>query len=54
MSETDELARKLKHREAVNAGEAKPQFVNAPKNVYTEFEEFTRKQIKEYESIFKK
>lgn len=49
-----ELAAKLAHRNAVNEGEVAPQFVNAPKNVFTEFEEFTRKQIKEYEKIFKK
>lgn len=49
-----ELAEKLAHRNKVNEGEAEPQFVNAPKNIYTEFHEFTRKQIKEYESLFKK
>lgn len=54
MSETDELAKKLAHRNKVNDGEEAPQFVNTPKNVYTEFPEFSRKQIKNYEEIFNK
>ena len=49
-----ELAAKLAHRNAVNDGQAEAKFINAPKNIYTEFPEFTRKQIKEYEKIFKK
>ncbi|XP_002161055.1 EF-hand domain-containing protein D2 homolog isoform X1 [Hydra vulgaris] len=49
-----ELAAKLAHRNAVNDGQAQAKFINAPKNIYTEFPEFTRKQIKEYEKIFKK
>jgi len=51
---SDELAKKLAHRNAVNEGEAEAKFVNAPKNVYTEFTEFTRKQIKDFEVTFKK
>lgn len=54
MSETDELAKKLAHRNAVNEGEEEAKFRSTPKNVYTEFPEFTRKQIKEYEAIFRK
>jgi len=50
----DELAKKLAHRNAVNEGEADAKFIIAPKNVYTEFTEFTRKQIKDYNGIFKK
>lgn len=49
-----ELAAKLAHRQAVNEGEAEAKMRSVPKNVYTEFEEFTRKEIKEYEKIFKK
>lgn len=54
MPETEELAKKLAHRNALNEGEGEAQFINAPKNVYTEFPEFTRKQIKDYEKIFEK
>lgn len=52
MSASDELSKKLAHRNAVNEGETAPQMANTPKNVYTEFPEFSRKQIKEYEDIF--
>lgn len=49
---SDELARKLAHRNAVNDGEAAPKMINAPANIYTEFDEFSRKQVKEYEKMF--
>ena len=49
-----ELAAKLAHRQAVNEGETEAKMRSVPKNVYTEFDEFTRKEIKEYEKIFKK
>ena len=55
MSESAELAKKLAHRNALNDGECEPQYVvNTPKNIFTEFPEFTRKQIKDYENIFNK
>jgi len=55
MSETDELARKLAHRNAVNEGEAEAKFVNvSTKNIYLEFQEFTRKQVQDYEDLFNK
>lgn len=54
MSQSDELAKKLAHRNAVNEGEAAPKMGSAPTSVYTEFDEFTRKQIKYYEEQFKK
>ncbi|XP_071476915.1 EF-hand domain-containing protein D2-like [Diadema antillarum] len=51
---TDELAQKLARRADINEGEEVP---NAHRvqvfNPYTEFKEFTRKQIKEYEKKFK-
>jgi len=51
---SEELAKKLAHRNAVNEGETEAIFINAPQqNVYVEFTEFTRKQIKHYEDIFK-
>ena len=49
-----ELAAKLQHRDAVNQGEAAPQqAARVTKNVYMEFTEFTRKQIKDLEKKFK-
>ena len=51
---TSELSAKLQHREAVNQGEEAPQqTARVSKNVYMEFTEFTRKQIKELEKKFK-
>merc|ERR1719347_1159276 len=48
-----ELAAKLAHREGVNEGTVAPkQGKGHPTNVYMEFVEFTRKQIKEFEKIF--
>ncbi|XP_048580793.1 EF-hand domain-containing protein D2 [Nematostella vectensis] len=54
MSETDELASKLARRTAINEGEEKPRFKIQVFNPYTEFKEFSRKQIKEFEKMFKK
>lgn len=54
MSETDELAKKLAHRQALNEDEDLPRRQVKVFNPYTEFKEFTRKQIKEFESMFKK
>ena len=52
---TDELASKLARREAINEGEeVAPAQERNIFNPYTEFKEFTRKQIKEYEKMFKK
>ena len=51
---TNELFAKLQHREAVNQGvEAPQQKERVSKNVYMEFTEFTRKQIKDLEKKFK-
>ena len=55
MGETKELAEKLAHRDNINKGKAEPK-IKLTRNysgVYPEFEEFSRKQIKEYERIFK-
>lgn len=49
-----ELQKKLAHRNAVNEGEEAPTMRSTPKNIYTDFPEFTRKQIKEYEDMFRK
>ncbi|XP_038075086.1 EF-hand domain-containing protein D2-like [Patiria miniata] len=51
----DELASKLARREALNEGNEEP---NTDKrtlvfNPYTEFKEFSRKEIKQYEKMFK-
>lgn len=53
MSETDELARKLAHRQALNEDEEMPRRQLKVFNPYTEFKEFTRKQIKDFEKMFK-
>ena len=47
------LNRRNKINDAIDSGaEVKPRFVKT--SVYTEFSEFTRKQIKDYEKIFQK
>ena len=46
-----ELAEKLAHRNAVNEGMAEKK-MRKVSNVYMEFQEFTRKQINDYEKIF--
>lgn len=54
MSETDELAAKLNRRQALNENEDMPRRQMKVFNPYTEFKEFTRKQIKDFEKMFKK
>ena len=49
--EMSELAEKLAHRNAVNEGMAEKK-MRKVSNVYMEFQEFTRKQINDYEKIF--
>ena len=53
MSETDELAAKLSRRQALNENEEMPRRQMTVFNPYTEFKEFTRKQIKDFEKMFK-
>lgn len=47
-----ELSAKLLRRDAINEGEAVPR-ASRVFNVYTEFKEFSRKQIKDMEAMFK-
>lgn len=47
-----ELNAKLLRREAINEGESLPRTTKVF-NVYTEFKEFSRKQIKDMELMFK-
>ncbi|XP_015759901.1 PREDICTED: EF-hand domain-containing protein D2-like [Acropora digitifera] len=54
MSETNELSSKLAHRQALNEDENLPRRQLKVFNPYTEFKEFTRKQIKDFEKMFKK
>lgn len=54
MSETNELANKLARRQALNEDEDAPRRQLQVFNPYTEFKEFTRKQIKDFEKMFKK
>lgn len=50
-----ELADKLARRQAINEGEDVPSVRSVQVfNPYTEFKEFSRKQIKEYEKMFKR
>jgi len=58
MSADSELSAVLNRRQNMNErlenGESvEPKFVKVNKNVYAEFSEFTRKEIKEYEKKFK-
>ena len=53
MSETEELANKLARRQALNESEEMPRRRIEVFNPYTEFKEFTRKQIKDFEKKFK-
>lgn len=56
MSETEELANKLARRNKINDGEnveVMESRANAVFNPYTEFKEFSRKQIKDFEKMFK-
>lgn len=54
MSETNELAQKLARRNQINEGEDVPRKQLEVFNPYTEFKEFSRKQIKDFEKMFKK
>lgn len=47
-----ELNAKLLRRDAINEGESVPRAAKVF-NVYTEFKEFSRKQIKDMEAMFK-
>eukprot|EP00051_Salpingoeca_urceolata_P026832 m.478913 g.478913 ORF g.478913 m.478913 type:complete len:191 (-) comp21272_c0_seq1:180-752(-) len=51
--EVNELAAKLQRRSEINEGSASPSPARKIVNVYTEFPEFSRKEIKEYEKMFK-
>jgi len=58
MSASDELSAILSRRQNLNDAidngeEVDKKFVPVSKNVYTEFSEFSRKEIKEYETKFK-
>lgn len=47
-----ELSAKLSRRQDINAGAARPRFAQIF-NPYTEFKEFTRRQIKDMERMFR-
>ncbi|KAF5896493.1 WD repeat-containing protein 20-like, partial [Clarias magur] len=53
-SRTTELAEKLNRRLEIDGGGARPRHVMKVFNPYTEFKEFTRKQIKQMEEMFKR
>ena len=58
MSASDELSKILTRRQTLNdmidnGEEVDKKLVAVNKNVYTEFSEFSRKEIKEYEKKFK-
>ena len=58
MSASDELSKILTRRQTLNdmidnGEEVDKKLVAVNKNVYTEFSEFSRKEIKEYEKRFK-
>ena len=47
------LNRRQQINEALDEGkEVSPQFKNVKKNIYSEFHEFSRREIKEYEKTF--
>ncbi|KAM4694505.1 EF-hand domain-containing protein D1 [Discoglossus pictus] len=52
-SADSELSAKLNRRQDINAGNAVPPVRTQVFNPYTEFKEFSRKQIKDMESMFK-
>lgn len=52
MSADNELASILNRRQQINEGDTTVQPRFAKLNVYTEFNELTRKQIKDYQSTF--
>jgi len=58
MEADNELSAVLTRRQTLNdklanGVDVEPKFVKVSKNVYTEFSEFSRKEIKEYERRFK-
>jgi hypothetical protein len=57
MPADQELSSVLNRRQAINEAldegkDVAPQFKNVRQNVYTEFHDFTRREIKEYEKTF--
>ncbi len=59
MSADEELSAVLNRRQNLNDAlengeQVEQKFVKVNKNVYTEFTEFSRKQIKDYEKQFKR
>jgi hypothetical protein len=57
MPADEELSSILNRRQAINEAldegkEVAPQFKNVKKNIYSEFHEFSRREIKEYEKTF--
>lgn len=52
-SASDELSKKLSRRQDINEGSGDYQPHFRVQNPYTEFKEFSRKQVKEYEKKFK-
>lgn len=55
-NETDNASEELKTvlNQRRNGSESKPTQIQPGKSIYAEFPEFTRKQIKNYEEMFKK
>jgi len=59
MPADEELSSILNRRQAINEAldegkEIAPQFKNVRKNIFSEFHEFSRREIKEYEKTFKR
>lgn len=59
MPADEELSSILNRRQAINEAldegkEVAPEFKNVRKNIYSEFHEFSRREIKEYEKTFKR
>ena len=59
MPADQELSSILNRRQAINEAldegkEVTPQFKNVRKNIFSEFHEFSRQEIKEYEKTFKR
>jgi hypothetical protein len=57
MPADQELSSILNRRQAINEAldegkEVTPQFKNVKKNIFSEFHEFSRREIKEYEKTF--
>ncbi|CAH1240693.1 EF-hand domain-containing protein D2-like [Branchiostoma lanceolatum] len=53
MSASNELTAKLQRRLNINEGDEEPSPHSNVFNPYTEFKEFSRKQVKDYEKMFK-